>query len=323
MYFNNSQDGIDEIQNNNKWIEYSSSQLAEKLKSDKEWYDDIKSNKNSNTVVKPGIDNLLNRAVVIKTINTNKKNLEDCLARQLDLLNDIETHLLSEPLDYFSRDNNPTLVLDYHPGFSLKKEISLLEKNNRDKTAVLPFISRIAKNILYFILIIREKGYVHLGLSPEHIIMLSNQNIRVVGINKIHKFENNQIYIEDIGDQYESAYMPPEFFEGGENGYLDVDSLAAFSLGVTLCQMVCIKSEIQEFMTFEMNGQKDVFSYPNMDKQKERLFSKLINKKLSDKRINISKKCKVKKLIADLCKPNPKDRLTNFDIIEKRLNEIG
>ena len=48
MYFNTSKENInkkDNIQYNNKWTEYNASQLAEKLNSDKNWYEDINSKK--------------------------------------------------------------------------------------------------------------------------------------------------------------------------------------------------------------------------------------------------------------------------------------
>lgn len=322
MDFNNSKENINKkhnIQHNNKWTVYSASQLAQKLNSNKEWYEDINSQKTENTIVKPGLDNLLNRAVVIKTINMNNKNsLKNCLIEQVDLLNDIETHLLPEPLDYFYIGDRPILVLDYHPGYNLKKEISLLEKNGRDERAILPMIARIARNILYFMIISKEKGYVHLGICPEHIIMLNNQNIRVVGIGKIHKFKNNKININDIEGRYESIYMPPEVYKKEINNKLDTDAIVAFSLGVTLCQMICIKSNIEDFMTTKICEEYTVFSYPNPNKEKQSLFEELINKKVKG-----AKRYKVKKLITDLCNPDPNKRLTDFNIIEKRLNEIG
>lgn len=322
MYFNSNKDNVIEKynrQDNNKWTVCSALQLAEKLNSNKEWYEDINSKKSENTIVKPGIDNLLNRAVVIKTINSSNINIsKNCLIDQLDLLNDIETHLLPEPLDYFNIGNIPILVLDYHPGYNLKKEILLLQKSGRDKEALLPFISRIARNILYFMLISKEKNYVHLGICPEHIIMLNNQNIRVVGVDKIHKLKNNKINIDGVKNRYESMYMPPEFYKEETDIDLDADAIVAFSLGVILCQMVCIKSNIEDFMTIKINEQYNVFSYPNPYKEKQDLFEKLINKKV--KKI---KRNKVKKLIADLCNPDPNKRLTDFNIIEKRLNEIG
>ena len=322
MYFNTSKENInkkDNIQYNNKWTEYNASQLAEKLNGDKNWYEDINSKKTENTIVKPGLDNFLNRAVVIKTINiNNKNNFNDCLIEQIDLLNEIETHLLPEPLDYFKIDDRPILVLDYHPGYNLKKEILLLKENGRDKSAHLPIIARIARNILYFILIAKEKNYVHLGLCPDHIIIINNQNARVVGINKIHKYKNNKIKIYDIKNRYEHKYMPPEIYIKDRNNELDVDAISAFSLGIILCQMICIEPNIEDFMITKISEKHSVFSYPNPDEEKQKLFENLINKK-----VEVKKRKKVKELITDLCSPDPKKRLKDFKLIEKRLYEIG
>lgn len=312
MHFNN-------IKDNKRWTVYNAQQLSEKLNTDKIWYEDIKSINNENTIVKPGLDNLLNRAVVIKTTkNKNEDNLNNSLIHQIDLLNEIGTHLLPEPLDYFNIGSMSILVLDYQPGHNLKKEISLLEMSGRDKSAILPMIARIARNILYFMQAIEQKNYIHLGLCPEHIIMINNQNVRVVGLDKIYKYKNNKIKIEDIKNRYIREYMPPEVYEKNSNNELDAKAIAAFSLGIILCQMICIKSNIEEFMTTKVDEVNTVFSYPNSDKEKQRLFENLINQKVIYK-----KRKEVKKLIYDLCNPNPKKRLKDFKLIEERLNSIG
>ena len=48
------------------------------------------------------------------------------------------------------------------------------------------------------------------------------------------------------------------------------------------------------------------------------MWEDLINKKVTGKKRN-----EVKKLIADLCNPDPKNRLKDFKLIEERLNSIG
>ena len=48
-----------------------------------------------------------------------------------------------------------------------------------------------------------------------------------------------------------------------------------------------------------------------------------LQKFIKKKKVKGAKRYKVKKLITDLCNPDPNKRLTDFNIIEKRLNEIG
>lgn len=288
----------------------------------------------SKTNINLGYDKNLNRPVIIKTINYSKDDLKsidtvnkrrDLLVNQLDVLNNISSPLLPEPLDLFLETNSidllpseslkynePVLVLEYQPGRTLKETIKSLEVNKESEDIRINQVSRIGKNILYFLTSLHEKNYVHLGLSTEHIIMLKNENIRVLGLSKIYETNKDGYILKDnIMCNKTLGYSAPELYDENNNIF-DSRAISAFSLGVILHQMICKNSSIEKYMLTKLDNGSVVFNYPN------EVSEAWIRKKFKFNHAN-----KIHDLLCKLCELNPDKRLSDFDKIEAMLTEIG
>ena len=286
MYFDNNEELILTSTNqqlDDRWSVINSKILADYTNTNKRWYDDVKSGEFENTKIHLGMDKKLERPVIIKTINYKEKLDEESvlisrnrIENQINLLNEISSPQLPEPLDYFNVINDkdeqmdlslvkdePVLILEYQPGETLRNELRRREayKNENDRIR-LDYVARIAKNILYFIKTTAEKDYLHLGLSPNHIIMLKNENIRVVGLSKIIKTNNNKIKIDDIKCRYTYGHTAPELYDIENKDELDAKALASFSLGVILCLLLCERTVVEDYMITKVNNNA-IFTYPN------------------------------------------------------------
>ena len=185
MYFDNNEELILTSTNqqlDDRWSVINSKILADYTNTNKRWYDDVKSGEFENTKIHLGMDKKLERPVIIKTINYKEKLDEESvlisrnrIENQINLLNEISSPQLPEPLDYFNVINDkdeqmdlslvkdePVLILEYQPGETLRNELRRREayKNENDRIR-LDYVARIAKNILYFIKTTAEKDYLH------------------------------------------------------------------------------------------------------------------------------------------------------------------
>lgn len=316
---------------NSRWSVVNSQIVEDKTGISRTWFKDIKYDKQNGTYLHLGYDNKLKRVVTIKTINYlygSSKDIDtinkrrELLKSQLNILNEISSPLLPEPLDWFEINNNvdifpnkelhenePVLVLEYQPGITLRKKLLKRENSKKEFENVrLDAVNRTAKNILYFMMALEEKDYVHLGLSPEHIVMLKDENIRIIGLSKICKTNNSKIRAKDIQGYQTYGYSSPELYTN-EDVELDSKAILAFSLGVIIHQLVCEKSTIHDYMVKPYNHEALVFNYPND------ISEKYIKSQVKGQMIH--------KLICDLCNPDPKKRLTDFDKIEDILSMIG
>ena len=336
MYFDNNEELILTSTNqqlDDRWSVINSKILADYTNTNKRWYDDVKSGEFENTKIHLGMDKKLGRPVIIKTINYKEKLDEESvlisrnrIENQINLLNEISSPQLPEPLDYFNVINDkdeqmdlslvkdePVLILEYQPGETLRNELRRREayKNENDRIR-LDYVARIAKNILYFIKTTAEKDYLHLGLSPNHIIMLKNENIRVVGLSKIIKTNNNKIKIDDIKCRYTYGHTAPELYDIENKDELDAKAVASFSLGVILCLLLCERTVVEDYMITKVNNNA-IFTYPN----------EVCRKMIKNNVVNEDKYRLIDKLLYDLCNVDPNKRLTEFDKIEEILAQIG
>ena len=334
MRFDDSKESILVSNNynlNSRWSVVNSQIIEDKTGISRTWFKDIKYDEQNRTSLHLGYDNKLKRIVTIKTINYLYGDSNDIdainkrrglLKSQLNILNEISSPLLPEPLDWFEVNNNvdifpkkelhenePVLVLEYQPGTTLRKRLLKREQEKKELEKVrLDAVNRIAKNILYFMMALEEKDYIHLGLSPEHIVMLKDENIRILGLSKIFKTNNSKIRAKDIQEYKTYGYSAPELYTN-EDIELDSKAILAFSLGVIIHQLVCEKSTIHDYMVKSYNDEALVFNYPND------IFEKYIKSQVKGQMIH--------RLICDLCNPDPKKRLTDFDKIEDTLSMIG
>lgn len=300
----------------------------------------ITSRQNARIQMHLGKDEVLDRVVIIKTSKYRDCDLEneetvehrrDALRVQVDILNDLKSPLLPEPIDYFEittynnkipytlRSKEPVLVLDYQSGKSLyymidklvkdkkKQGYSKIVANNRE-------IGRIAKNIVVFLKVLKEKEYAYQGLCLKHILLLKDNSIRFLGLGSICKTINGKIDTShrNFGVTF-LGYSAPELNNrysrnyGAE--YATSESVGAFSLGVILHQLAIGEKEIDYNEHPERIGKHGHLKYPNGETEE-------IIKKIPA--------CgpKLHRLISDLCKENPNERLTDYDEIMLRIENI-
>lgn len=300
----------------------------------------ITSRQNARIQMNLGKDEILDRVVIIKTSKYRDCDLEseeaikyrrEALKIQIDILNDLKSPLLPEPIDYFEipTDNNkipytlrskePVLVLDYQSGKSLYYMIDKLVKDKRKQGCSKEIannreIGRIAKNIVRFLKVLKEKEYAYQGLCLKHILLLKDNSIRFLGLGSICKTINGKIDTShrNFGVTF-MGYSAPElnnkYLKNYGAEYATSESVGAFSLGVILHQLAIGEKEIDYNEHPERIGEHGHLIYPNGETEE------II------KKIPIGG-YKLHRLISDLCKENPEERLTDYDEIMLRLENI-
>ncbi|WP_035776291.1 SH3 domain-containing protein [Butyrivibrio sp. VCB2001] len=223
----------------------------------------------TNTVI--GYDEWIERSVIYKSINYSKDcsdnldlllNYRETINTQVQILNDISSSMLPEPLDYFEVTNNvddfskferkvreaePVLVLDYIPGEVLAKRIgyrkdkAFYTKDDKGERLNLPMLMRLALDIIAFFEDIYSKGYAYTSLSTDHIVLLLDNKPRFVGLSRICKVRNDRFDIKhpNFGRQllgYSAPEMNNEKTGFGESA--SVKKVMAFNLGVILASIL-------------------------------------------------------------------------------------
>lgn len=278
-----------------------------------------KDSKRVNTFL--GYDNLQQKEVIIKTVRPSKnkdyKEQREILKNYIKTLNDIKSPFLPKVLDFFYlKENNkivsiiknePIVILEYKKGMTLEEEI--LKGNFKDaknNEINMLRIVEIMKKILDLSKHIEEKGYVHLGISPEHIIIGENDEVSLLGVGRICEVKNGVLYSKSVNfSRSLYGYSAPELnnieFGWGENS--KPSEIIAFSLGVLLHQLVC------ESTNFSNDSIKaGAFYYPN-NKSKEIIFKQRNGYRLHD-------------FLVKLCNHNKEERLKDYDEIESILDEL-
>lgn len=296
-----------------------------------------------------GYDKVVDKAIIIKVLQYTGNDLSDVrkinkkrdvLRAQIELLNDISSPLLPEPLDWFevkntvdsfpkvSQDwieengeieNEPVLVLDYQPGISLEKCINEnnfrrveFEKNKRYKKSDdikdmnIPKVGRLISYINYFLKTIYEKGYMYVGLPPEHILLLKDDVPRFIGLGSICRLKDGKLDSTHINfSRTKKGYSAPELNSAKYNYGMNTDAKAvgAFTLGVLLAQILYESSDMSDDIL--ENGS---FKYPN--------------NKYEGKIKQLPKGDMIHDLLGRLCNPDPSQRLCDFDEIDEILSDI-
>lgn len=276
-----------------------------------------------------GYDDRVGRPVIVKVIKYTPSDLQSAegvqkrrqvLTEQIKLLNEIASPLLPEPLDWFNILNTvdalpeeslaktePVLVLDYIPGFGLVNEIYKKKFRRRgDKTLDIPKISRLTSYILYFLRTLYEKGYMYIGLSPEHIVLLKNEIPRFVGLGRICKIDNEVLDSTHINfGRTQRGYSAPELnrVETNFGHNCNAQAVGVFSVGVIFAQLV-----LEETDFLQENLENGAYKYPNLTHE-------TIIKQLPKGEY-------IHDLLSQLCHPDPEKRLIDFDEIESKLSFI-
>lgn len=329
-----------------RWSVVTPQRLTEVLGQNFTWakYLDSESRMYERTRPYPGYDSVVGRAVMIKVLKYTEDevlnpqmvmNKRKVLEEQIHMLNTLATPLLPEPLDWFQVSNTvdgftdkeiaetePVLVLDYIPGETLSsaykknqfKRFEVEENANGGKeykenginvTKICMFISR---NI-DFLRVLNDKGYMFLGLSPEHILVLKNEIPRFLGLGRICKTKDGKFDAEHINfGRMIRGYSAPELNQVETNFGQDANALAAgvYSVGVILAQMI-----YGDFEVYDDTLSCGSIAYPN-DRYRETILKSVPQKGRA-----------LDNLITRLCDPDPNKRLTDLDEIDSILRDIG
>ncbi len=294
-----------------------------------------------------GYDEYLKRQVIIKTSKyrdndgfivcdyDSEKNIRErrsMIHAQINILNDIKSPLLPEPIDFFYVENNnpkiparlrkeePVLVLDYQSGKTVAEYIyGLANKENdiRINTKVDEFAEikevreklRIVKSIIIFLKELEKKNYAYQSLNPKNIILLRDKTPRLLGLGTICKTKNGILDRNHINyGVCELGFSAPELNNPNCNPKKITSSgVGAFSIGVLIHQL------IGEFTSIDLDqgilGEYGQLKYPNGETEK------IIKSSPLKPRL-------VHNLIYKLCKEDVDERLTDYDEILKYIEEI-
>lgn len=285
-------------------------------------------------------DEFLERIVLAKTVVYEDRELDDVeaikikrrvLEAQIDILNNVESNMLPEPLDFFLvtntfdsftgeatqlKDNEPILILDYIPGEVLADKLA----NTWDKSFYRPeegkiftkspeninvgIVMRLVGDILAFEMELYEKGYAYTALSPDHIVLLGDNKPRFTGLSRIcvvngDRYDANHI---NFGRQLK-GYSAPEFNKSETCfGMRDsVKAAIAYNLGVLIA---CIMLGKTEFDERELSA--GAYDYAKATDDRQKICSAWHGRMIDE-------------LICKLTDETPSERLTNLSAVLKEL----
>lgn len=319
---------------NNRWVALSPNKMEDVCSGNWKWFYSIANRKDERTNLSLGYDDNIGKPVIIKTVEYRKNDLIDeatirkrrsVLIEQVNILNDLASPLLPEPLDWFYVKNNydigmnlelkniePVLVLDYEQATTLTAEMNRHSFRYRKDNGITTLkidsskIARIGLYILFFLKLLKEKDYAYLALSPDHILLLKDYVPRFVGLGRICKVKNGHLDGSHINfGRTLLGYSAPELndFKNNWGESATSQDVGAFSLGVLLHQIIIESDEFKEGTL--KNGS---FFYPNG---------------VTDNVIKSQKHGKeLHKLISGLCDHNCNSRLVDYDYIEEILKTI-
>lgn len=324
-------------------------QLLEKYDNEKfdKFINNVSHRPYARTNVYLGYDEFLKRPIIIKTAkyrdsngfivcDYDEKSIKQrryIVKEQIKILNDIQSPLLPEPIDYFFVENNnmpkelsknePILIFDYQSGMTMSEYMYGLSKRqekdyneDQDKEDIkakkrkdIRDRLRIVKSIIIFLKELEKKNYAYQSLNPKNLIILKNNIPRLLGIGTICRTKNGILDENHINYRVcELGFSAPEL----NNPKFDPQKITssgvgAFTLGVLIHQL------IGEFNSIDLNkdilGEYGQLKYPNVETEKIIKSSPL-------------KPQKVHNLICELCKENVDERLTDYDKVLEYIDDI-
>lgn len=287
-------------------------------------------------------DTILERTVLAKTVCYEDRDLNDekaimarrrALAAQVDILNQVKSNMLPEPLDFFYVENDfdsftckdaktyqekePVLILDYIPGEILadkllsEKDISFYRAEDKaiflkkPETINVGMIMRLVGDIFAFMIELYEKGYAYTSLSPDHIVILGDNKPRFVGVGRICPvaFDNYDCGHINYG-RFLKGYSAPEFNVKSTDFGLQssVKANMAYNFGVLLANILLGRSVVPDKLL--VNG---AYDYNNALDDRE-LIKKAWHGWMLDS------------FISQLTEMDPSKRMTKFESI---MNELA
>jgi hypothetical protein len=256
------------------------------------------------------------------------------LEAQLDLLRRIDSPLLPEPLDWFQganatepgmpralRDTEPVLVTAWQPGetveallarsgFAACGQPTVHPSESLRPRADVGRIVRLARKLVAFLAVLQEHGVVWFGLCPAHVVVQRDDSIRLLGLGSLCPIRPDG----SLDDSHPNflrtlrGYVPPGLTEDADGGAAarsaDPASIAPFALGATLLQMLAgLPSLPADWL------EAGTLRYPNPDAGRMVLAQ--------------GHGARLHQLLAELCCPSAKHRLTGLEAIDERLEELA
>lgn len=337
MFFKTSDNGdglllkSSNIDLEDRWSILTTYQMNERTDEKWNWFfRNVEHRRHVRTEVHLAYDNFMDKPAIAKTIfyrPEDTKNEEAILKRrkilqaQINLLNEVSSPLLPEPLDWFEvtntldnitdkyRDSEPVLILDYQPGLPISFRIEKNYFKFDDGDVDTPTIGRILLDVLHFLKVLAEHDYACLNLTCDHILLLNNSKPRFIGIGGICKVVDGHLDSDHVNfGRTCKGYAPPELNDPTSNWenakFATPEQIGAFSLGAILYNMVYGVTKFSSEML--KNGS---LYYPNSISESIEIKSKKAKQIIT--------------LIEDLCKHDVEERLNDFDEIEERLKEIA
>ncbi len=172
-------------------------------------------------------DKIINERVVLKEfilpvfvdLHVRKDALSQFEA-EAKILKKINHPNIVKLLDYFTQDHRAYLVLEYIDGITLK-DLVLKDGPLPDKR-VEEIALKLCNTLNY--LHSQDPPIIHRDLTPDNIIYLSNNDIKIIDFNVARQNSSVTIVSKVVGKH---AYMPPEQFQGLSSRQSDIYSLGA------------------------------------------------------------------------------------------------
>lgn len=200
---------------------------------------------------------LNNENLILKRLfDDNDKEMTNCkIINQINIRNFVKFHKIIEKDIYYEYFKGDTL--DF-----LKFSMSF------DK------IILIFKKIVNTLIQLEEKGYYHLDINLNNILVDENNNIKIIDYSNLH--HKNEIINKKIGSFY---YFPPEYFT--ENKII-IDKFDVFSLGILLFELIFKFKPISNTGDYK---KKCWFFCKNKEHNRNECLKNFISNKLKNKEI--------------------------------------
>lgn len=305
-------------------------------------------------------DQFMERTVLAKTVEYDENELGQvesikmrrrAIAAQVDVLNNVASNMLPEPLDFFFvdntcdnftgeakqlKDNEPVLILDYIPGDVLASKLNYSQdktfyrveyRSSKDEKSTFSksteninvgAVMRLIGDILTFEMDLYEKSYAYTSLSPDHIVLLGDNKPRFVGLGRICKINNDNYDINHInyGRQLK-GYSAPEFNTKESDFGMNesVKAAIAYNLGVLIVSLMLSKTRFENNELF--NGAYDYINDAKSRREIQKINEKVVNKTIRGEQVvdRFGTGWMIDSLICSLMDRNPSKRLTNFSSI--------
>lgn len=190
-----------------------------------------------------GVQISLNREVVVKKLHphlSQDANFVKRFKREASILGKLKHENIVSIIDFYEKDNDKFIVLEYIKGKSLKNLIN--EKKNIPFEYTLFILKEVLKGLSY----IHSQQILHRDLKPDNIMLAEDGTVKITDFGLA--FGKELINVTNPGTYVGTpAYFPPEQLSGGEITL----SSDIFSLAITVVEMITGKNPFEGIDQFE------------------------------------------------------------------------